>query len=75
MLKVVGIGATLGFLGAVGIYFAPEEPYPGYITLAGTLLGVTIALLITTRSHTTLPLVNAWDGVPPWACWHRPRSS
>ncbi len=48
MLKVVGIGATLGFLGAVGIYFAPEEPYPGYITLAGTLFGVTLALLITT---------------------------
>ena len=49
MLKVAGVGATLGFLGAVGIYFVPEEPYPGFITLAGTLLGVTIALLITTR--------------------------
>ncbi len=45
-LKVAGVGATLGFLGGVGIYFAPEEPYPGYITLAGTLSGVTIALLI-----------------------------
>ncbi len=49
MLKVAGIGAALGFLGAVGIYYAPEEPYPGYITLAGTLAGVVIALLITTR--------------------------
>ena len=48
MLKVAGVGATLGFLGAVGIYFAPEEPYPGFITLAGTLSGVTIALLTTT---------------------------
>ena len=48
MLKVAGIGAALGFLGAVGIYYAPEEPYPGYITLAGTLSGVTIALLIST---------------------------
>ncbi len=48
MLKVACVGATLGFLGAVGIYFAPEEPYPGFITLAGTLSGVTIALLITT---------------------------
>ncbi len=48
MLKVAGVGATLGFLGAVGIYFAPDEPYPGYITLAGTLSGVTIAFLITT---------------------------
>lgn len=47
MLKVGGVGATLGFLGAVGIYFAPGEPYPGYITLAGTLSGVTIAWLIT----------------------------
>ncbi len=46
MLKVAGVGAALGFLGAVGIYFAPEEPYPGYITLAGTLSGVIIALLI-----------------------------
>ena len=48
MLKVAGVGAILGFLGAVGIYFEPEEPYPGYITLAGTLSGVTIAMLITT---------------------------
>ena len=48
MLKAAGVGAALGFLGAVGIYFAPEEPYPGYITLAGTLNGVTVALLITT---------------------------
>ncbi len=48
MLKISGVGATLGFLGAVGIYFEPEEPYPGYTALAGTLSGVTIALLITT---------------------------
>ncbi len=48
MLKAAVVGATLGFLGALGIYFAPEEPYPGYITLAGTLNGVTVALLITT---------------------------
>ena len=48
MLKVAGVGATLGFLGAVGIYFAPGEPYPDFITLAGTLSGVTIALLIST---------------------------
>ncbi len=48
MLKVAGVGAALGFLGAVGIYFEPQEPYPGYITIAGTLSGVTIALLIST---------------------------
>ena len=62
MLKVVGVGATLGFLGAIGIYFAPEEPYPGYITLAGTLSGVTLALLITTviRSHSSLGQCLGW---------------
>ena len=48
MLKISGVGAAVGFLGAVGIYFEPQEPYPGYITLAGTLFGVTTALLITT---------------------------
>ena len=48
MLKACAAGAFLGFLGAAGIYFEPGEPYPGYITLAGTLGGVTIALLITT---------------------------
>ena len=46
MIKVVGIGALLGLLGAVGIYFDPQEPYPGYITVAGTLSGATVALLI-----------------------------
>ena len=56
MLKVAGIGAALGFLGAVGIYYAPEEPYPGYITLAGTLSGVTIALLISTVVTRDSPL-------------------
>lgn len=48
MLRIAAVGAALGFLGAVGIYFAPEEPYPAYITVAGTLSGVTIALLIST---------------------------
>ena len=48
MLRICTAGAALGFLGAVGIYFEPQEPYPGYITLAGTLGGVTLALLITT---------------------------
>ena len=61
-LKVGGVGATLGFLGAVGIYFAPEEPYPGYITLAGTLNGVTIALLITAviRRNSSLGECLGW---------------
>ena len=46
-LRIAAVGGTLGFIGAVGIYFAPEEPYPGNITAAGILSGVTIALLIT----------------------------
>ncbi|HSC26066.1 MAG TPA: hypothetical protein VLD67_02260 [Vicinamibacterales bacterium] len=46
MQRIAGAGAVLGFLGAVGIYFDPGEPYPGYITLAGTLSGITIAVLI-----------------------------
>ena len=56
MLKICGVGAAVGFLGAVGIYFAPQEPYPGYITLAGTLNGVTTALLITTVVTRNSPL-------------------
>ncbi len=47
-LTIAAAGAALGFLGAVGIYFAPEEPYPDYITAAGTLSGAMLALLITT---------------------------
>ena len=64
ILKVAGIGATLGFLGAVGVYFAPEEPYPGFITMAGTLSGVTIALLITTvvTRDSPLSLCLGWGG-------------
>lgn len=48
LLKVAGAGAVLGLLGAVGTYFVPEEPYPRYISLAGTCSGATIALLIST---------------------------
>ena len=62
LLKIAGMGAALGFLGAVGIYFAPEEPYPGYITFAGTLNGASIALLISavvTRT-TALDKCLAW---------------
>ena len=40
----VGILFSSGIL----VGFEPREPYPGYVTLGGTLPGVTIALLITT---------------------------
>jgi len=64
-LRIAAAGATLGFLGAVGIYFAPEEPYPGNITAAGTLSGATIALLITTvvTSTTTVFRSICWGAV------------
>ncbi len=61
-LKIAAAGAALGFLGAIGIYFEPEEPYRGYITLAGTLSGITIALLITTVVTGTTSLLRS-------ICW------
>ncbi len=45
---VAAIGASLGFVSAVGIYFDPAEPYPGFVTIAGTLHGIVTALLLTT---------------------------
>jgi hypothetical protein len=39
------IGAVLGALGAVGIFFAPEEPYKWQILLAATLNGALVGLL------------------------------
>ena len=64
-LNIAAAGAALGFLGAVGIYFEPEEPYPGYITVAGTLSGITIAILITTMvtGRTTLLRSIVWGGI------------
>ena len=45
---IVAAGAIVGFLGAVGIYFEPDEPYKHFIVAAGTLSGVILALLIGT---------------------------
>ena len=45
---LVALGASLGFVSAVGIYFDPAEPYPGFVTIAGTLHGIVTALLLTT---------------------------
>lgn len=86
-LTVASLGALLGLVGAVGVYFAPGEPYPGFITAAGTLHGVTIALLLIpfiTRG-TSLPSSMAWGvllSLPPslmvflakggWASWGAP---
>lgn len=62
---VMMVGAGLGFLSAVGIYFVPGEPYPGFVTMAGTLLGVTTALLITTvvTHASTVPRSIAWGAL------------
>jgi hypothetical protein len=59
LLKVAVAGALLGFLGAVGIYFEPAEPYPGFITTAGTLAGATIALLTSTAVSSDTSLVKS----------------
>ena len=80
-------GAVLGFLGAVGVYFAPGEPYPGFITLAGTFLGVTIALLVATIvTHAStvlqsigwgalfglLPALTVFFAKGGWTSWDAP---
>ncbi len=56
-LRIAGAGAIVGFLGAVGIYYAPEEPYKHFIVAAGTLSGVVLALLITAAVDATTPLL------------------
>ena len=65
-VRIVVVGAGVGFLGAVGIYFAPEEPYKHFIVAAGTLSGVILALLITTVVDSTtavLPALGAGAGL------------
>ena len=44
-LVVVVIGAVLGILDGVGIFFEPKEPYKWEILFAATLKGVLVALL------------------------------
>ncbi len=60
-LGIVGAGAFVGFLGAVGIYFDPDEPFKHFILAAGTLGGVVLALLITAvvNARTSLLLTLA----------------
>ena len=56
-LGIVAAGAVVGFLGAVGIYFDPDEPYKDFIVVAGTLSGVVIALLIAAAVDAATPLL------------------
>jgi uncharacterized membrane protein YdcZ (DUF606 family) len=44
-LAIVIIGAVLGALDGVGIFFEPKEPYKWEILFAATLKGVLVALL------------------------------
>ena len=57
-LRIAVAGAIVGFLGAVGIYFEPAEPYRHFIVAAGTLSGVVLALLITVAVDATTPLLR-----------------
>ena len=56
-LAIVVAGALVGFLGAVGIYFDPDEPYKHFIVAAGTLSGVVLALLIAAAVDAATPLL------------------
>ncbi len=57
---VLGIGAVVGALEGVTIFFAPEEPYKLEIFLAATLKGLFVSLL-TGLSLTTQSLW--WQGL------------
>ncbi len=45
--QVAVAGAVVGCLGAVGIYWAPDEPYKHWIVAAGMLNGIVTSLLMT----------------------------
>lgn len=40
------VGAIVGFLAVFSIWFVPEEPYPSFIVVSGTLNGVVTAFMI-----------------------------
>jgi hypothetical protein len=58
IIIVVLIGAAMGALNGVGIFFEPREPYKVEILLAATLKGILISLLI----------AFSLGGPSPW--WH-----
>ena len=45
--RVAAAGAVVGCLGAIGIYWAPDEPYKHWIVAAGLMNGMVTALLMT----------------------------
>lgn len=85
--KIVISGAAAGFLSAVGIFFDPAEPYPLFVTIAGTLHGVVTALLLTTSvtAESSTARCMGWGAVyglltgsmgffaeGAWASWSAP---
>src|SRR5258707_2211780 len=40
------IGAAIGFLDGVGIFYAPDEPYKTEILLAAILKGILVSLMV-----------------------------
>lgn len=46
-MQIAAAGAAVGCFGAVGIYWAPDEPYKHWIVAAGALNGILTALLMT----------------------------
>ena len=64
-LKIAIAGAAVGFLGAVGIVFAPAELYRGFIVIAVTLGGIVLALLISVavNRNSSSAAALAWGAV------------
>jgi hypothetical protein len=44
--RVIAIGAVVGALDGVGIFFAPGEPYPLEILIAAILKGILVAVMV-----------------------------
>lgn len=63
---VVIIGAVLGALDGVGIFFAPEEPYKWQIFLAATLNGALVGLL---TGFSLAPGSRWWTGMESGALY------
>ena len=59
-LVVVIVGAVLGVLDGVGIFFEPKEPYKWQILFAATLKGVLVALL---TSFSLAAATRWWSGM------------
>lgn len=47
IMRIAIAGAVVGCLGAVGIYWAPDEPYKPWIVAAGAMNGIVTVLLMT----------------------------